>query len=74
MFTYIVEKEVKNLLLNDDNGEQEMMRMIMKNGAVVDPQSELVNKATVLKDEKGEFMTAVLGMVDLIKGSNSFYK
>ncbi|CAH8581086.1 unnamed protein product [Schistosoma intercalatum] len=69
-----VEKEVKNLLLNDDNGEQEMMRMIMKNGAVVDPQSELVNKATVLKDEKGEFMTAVLGMVDLIKGSNSFYK
>ncbi|CAH8596969.1 unnamed protein product [Schistosoma bovis] len=69
-----IEKEVKNLLLNDDNGEQEMMRMIMKNGAVVDPQSELVNKATVLKDEKGEFMTAVLGMVDLIKGSNSFYK
>lgn len=65
---------MKNLLLNDDNGEQEMMRMIMKNGAVVDPQSELVNKATVLKDEKGEFMTAVLGMVDLIKGSNSFYK
>ncbi|XP_018647027.1 poly [ADP-ribose] polymerase, putative [Schistosoma mansoni] len=69
-----VEKEVNNLPLNDDNGDQEMMRMIMKNGAVVDPQSELVNKATVLKDEKGEFMTAVLGMVDLIKGSNSFYK
>ncbi|TNN08103.1 Poly [ADP-ribose] polymerase 1 isoform 1 [Schistosoma japonicum] len=66
------EKGLDNLQLNDD--DQEMMRMTMKNGAVVDPQSELVNKATVLKDEKGEFMTAVLGMVDLVKGSNSFYK
>ncbi|CAH8604626.1 unnamed protein product [Heterobilharzia americana] len=57
-----------------EGDDQEMMRMTLKNGAVVDPQSELENKASVLKDEKGEFMTAVLGMVDLVKGSNSFYK
>ncbi|CAH8534605.1 unnamed protein product [Schistosoma turkestanicum] len=74
-----VEKLEKKELNNSSssinaNTEQEIMRLTLKNGAVVDPQSELVDKASVLKDETGELMTAVLGMVDLIKGSNSFYK
>uniref|UniRef100_A0AA85IP63 Poly [ADP-ribose] polymerase n=1 Tax=Trichobilharzia regenti TaxID=157069 RepID=A0AA85IP63_TRIRE len=65
------EKHLADLEFDDD---QEMMRLKLKNGAVVDPQSELEHKASVLKDERGKFMTAVLGMVDLVKGSNSFYK
>ncbi|KAF8560666.1 hypothetical protein P879_00606 [Paragonimus westermani] len=52
----------------------ELARFKLKGGAVVDPDSGLDHRASVLKDTKGTPMTAVLGMVDLVKGSNSFYK
>ncbi|KAF6773038.1 hypothetical protein AHF37_07707 [Paragonimus kellicotti] len=52
----------------------ELARFKLKGGAVVDPDSGLDNRASVLKDAKGTPMSAVLGMVDLVKGSNSFYK
>ncbi|KAF5405982.1 Poly [ADP-ribose] polymerase [Paragonimus heterotremus] len=52
----------------------ELARFKLKGGAVVDPDSGLDHRASVLKDAKGTPMSAVLGMVDLVKGSNSFYK
>ncbi|KAF7260628.1 hypothetical protein EG68_01787 [Paragonimus skrjabini miyazakii] len=52
----------------------ELARFKLKGGAVVDPDSGLDHRASVLKDARGTPMSAVLGMVDLVKGSNSFYK
>uniref|UniRef100_Q566G1 Poly [ADP-ribose] polymerase n=1 Tax=Xenopus laevis TaxID=8355 RepID=Q566G1_XENLA len=50
------------------------MRLKFKGGAAVDPESGLESKATVMRDAKGTPMTAVLGMVDLVKGYNSYYR
>ncbi|GFO48668.1 poly [ADP-ribose] polymerase [Plakobranchus ocellatus] len=49
------------------------LKMTVKGGAAVDPDSELADKAHVLQ-EKGEPLTAVLGLVDIARGTNSFYK
>ncbi|VDP79695.1 unnamed protein product [Echinostoma caproni] len=55
-------------------GQEDVMRVKFKGGAVVDPESGLDTKATVMRDSRGTPMTAVLGMVDLVKGCNSFYR
>ena len=47
--------------------------MKLKGGAAVDPDSELEDTAHVL-EERGEIYNAVLGMVDIVKGTNSYYK
>ncbi|XP_064621580.1 poly [ADP-ribose] polymerase 1-like [Lineus longissimus] len=49
------------------------MKMTVKGGAAVDPESGLDHSAHVLS-EKGDLYTAVLGMVDLVRGTNSYYK
>ncbi|CAL1526877.1 unnamed protein product [Lymnaea stagnalis] len=49
------------------------VKMTVKGGAAVDPDSGLAEKAHVLQD-KGEPMTVVLGLVDIARGTNSFYK
>ncbi|KAK3784634.1 hypothetical protein RRG08_003441 [Elysia crispata] len=49
------------------------LKMMVKGGAAVDPDSELADKAHVLQDD-GEPLTAVLGLVDIARGTNSFYK
>ncbi|KAK7474692.1 hypothetical protein BaRGS_00034057 [Batillaria attramentaria] len=49
------------------------MKMTVKGGAAVDPESGLAETAHVLQD-KGNLYTAVLGLVDVTRGSNSFYK
>lgn len=48
--------------------------MLVKGGAVVDPDSGLDNCASVATDFDGRLLTAVLGLVDLVRGSNSYYK
>ena len=48
-------------------------KMKLKGGAAVDPDSELEDVAHVLED-KGEIYNAVLGMVDIVRGTNSYYK
>ncbi|TPP65403.1 Poly [ADP-ribose] polymerase [Fasciola gigantica] len=63
------ESEKFNPKLQDD-----VMRVKLKGGAAVDPESGLDAKATVLRDSEGTPMTAVLGMVDLVKGYNSYYR
>uniref|UniRef100_A0A182YTW7 Poly [ADP-ribose] polymerase n=1 Tax=Biomphalaria glabrata TaxID=6526 RepID=A0A182YTW7_BIOGL len=49
------------------------VKMTVKGGAAVDPDSELAEVAHVIK-EQGEPLTAVLGLVDIARGTNSFYK
>lgn len=50
-----------------------MVKMTVKGGAAVDPDSELDKKAHVMLDGT-EPMTVVLGLVDIARGTNSFYK
>ncbi|KAJ8308841.1 hypothetical protein KUTeg_013715 [Tegillarca granosa] len=49
------------------------MKMKVKGGAAVDPDSGLEDTCHVI-EEKGEIYNAVLGLVDVVKGTNSFYK
>lgn len=49
------------------------MRLTVKGSAAVDPESELEDSHHVL-EEKGVVWNAVLGMVDIVKGTNSYYK
>ena len=49
-------------------------RLRVKGGAVVDPASGLEDRASVARDPQGRPLSAVLGMVDLVRGSNSYYK
>ncbi|KAA0189883.1 Poly (ADP-ribose) polymerase [Fasciolopsis buskii] len=54
--------------------QDEVMRFKFKGGAAVDPESGLEAEASVMRDSDGTPMTAVLGMVDLVKGNNSYYR
>ncbi len=55
--------------------ELSKVKMKVKGGAAVDPDSELEDSAHVMKGRgDSEPMNAVLGMVDLVRGSNSYYK
>ncbi|KAL5008566.1 hypothetical protein ScPMuIL_014147 [Solemya velum] len=49
------------------------LKMKLKGGAAVDPDSELADTAHVIED-KSDIYNAVLGLVDIVKGTNSFYK
>ncbi|CAH1792738.1 unnamed protein product [Owenia fusiformis] len=49
------------------------MKMKVKGGAAVDPDSGLSDKAHVL-NEKDNIYNAILGMVDIVRGTNSYYK
>lgn len=51
----------------------EKVKMKVKGGAAVDPDSGLEDKAHVLEESKSIY-NAVLGMVDISRGTNSFYK
>ena len=52
---------------------EKKVKMSVKGGAVVDPDSGLEDVAHVL-EVKGEVYNAVLGMVDITRGTNSYYK
>lgn len=58
------------------SGVDGMMRMKIKGGAVVDPDSGMEDEAHVLFDPKNkkEPLSCVLGMVDIMRGTNSYYK
>ncbi|XP_013411414.1 poly [ADP-ribose] polymerase 1-like [Lingula anatina] len=49
------------------------MKMMVKGGAAVDPDTELGDTAHVVED-KGDIYNAVLGLVDIVRGTNSYYK
>ncbi|KAG7461078.1 hypothetical protein MATL_G00206140 [Megalops atlanticus] len=49
------------------------MKLTVKGGAAVDPDSGLENCAHVL-DQNGKIFSATLGLVDIVRGTNSYYK
>ncbi|XP_064402675.1 poly [ADP-ribose] polymerase 1-like isoform X3 [Halichondria panicea] len=49
------------------------VKVMVKGGAAVDPDSELEGSHHVL-EERGVVWNAVLGLVDVIRGTNSYYK
>ncbi|XP_041351454.1 poly [ADP-ribose] polymerase 1-like [Gigantopelta aegis] len=49
------------------------MKMKVKGGAAVDPDSGMAETAHVIQ-EGGSIYNAVLGLVDIVRGTNSFYK
>lgn len=49
------------------------MKLKLKDGSAVDPDSGLEDKAHVLR-EGNTIYNVVLGMVDIARGSNSYYK
>uniref|UniRef100_A0A4W5NIM2 Poly [ADP-ribose] polymerase n=1 Tax=Hucho hucho TaxID=62062 RepID=A0A4W5NIM2_9TELE len=49
------------------------MKLTVKGGAAVDPDSCLENSAHVL-DQNGQIFSATLGLVDIVRGTNSYYK
>lgn len=51
------------------------MKLKIKDGAAVDPESGLEETCHVLKDiDTGGIFTSVLGLVDITRGTNSYYK
>ncbi|VEL14900.1 unnamed protein product [Protopolystoma xenopodis] len=66
----------KSLTSNSKSAESELglAKFRIKGGAVVAPESGLDNQASILSDGRGKPLNATLGMVDLVRGSNSFYK
>ncbi|KAL4239025.1 Poly [ADP-ribose] polymerase 1 [Mactra antiquata] len=49
------------------------LKMTVKGGAAVDPDSGVASTAHVI-EEKGVIYNAVLGLVDVVRGTNSYYK
>ncbi|XP_077366145.1 poly [ADP-ribose] polymerase 1 [Festucalex cinctus] len=49
------------------------MKLTVKGGAAVDPDSGLENSAHVL-EQGGKMYSATLGLVDIMRGTNSYYK
>ncbi|XP_067939303.1 poly [ADP-ribose] polymerase 1-like [Watersipora subatra] len=64
------EARAESQFLKEDSGMQKQM---VKGGAAVDPDSGLASKAHILQ-EKGQPLNAVLSMVDIKSGCNSYYK
>lgn len=63
---------LKSSLGGDGSGK---IKLKVKGGAVVDPDSGLEDDAHVLVENRtNEPYSCVLGMVDITRGSNSFYK
>ncbi len=50
------------------------MKLKLKGGAYVDPESGLEHKAHVYKSSKDDLYSVVLGSVDIQEGRNSYYK
>uniref|UniRef100_A0A8C1G495 Poly [ADP-ribose] polymerase n=1 Tax=Cyprinus carpio TaxID=7962 RepID=A0A8C1G495_CYPCA len=55
------------------NIKSKKMKLTVKGGAAVDPDSGLENCAHVL-DQNGKIYSATLGLVDIVRGTNSYYK
>ncbi|XP_060772355.1 poly [ADP-ribose] polymerase 1 [Neoarius graeffei] len=58
----------------DEGGSKsKKMKLTVKGGAAVDPDSGLEDCAHVL-DQNGKIYSATLGLVDIVRGTNSYYK
>lgn len=61
--------------VKEENGgsKSKKMKLTVKGGAAVDPDSGLENSAHVL-EQNGKMYSATLGLVDIVRGTNSYYK
>uniref|UniRef100_A0A672QQY9 Poly [ADP-ribose] polymerase n=1 Tax=Sinocyclocheilus grahami TaxID=75366 RepID=A0A672QQY9_SINGR len=57
----------------EGGSKSKKMKLTVKGGAAVDPESGLENCAHVL-DQNGKSYSATLGLVDIVRGTNSYYK
>ncbi|KAL4630473.1 poly ADP-ribose polymerase 1 [Arapaima gigas] len=57
----------------EGGSKSKKMKLTVKGGAAVDPDSGLENCAHVL-DQNGKIFSATLGLVDIVRGTNSYYK
>ncbi|XP_063079036.1 poly [ADP-ribose] polymerase 1 [Engraulis encrasicolus] len=57
----------------EGSSKSKTMKLTVKGGAAVDPDSGLENCAHVL-DQNGAIYSATLGLVDIVRGTNSYYK
>ncbi|XP_036133329.1 poly [ADP-ribose] polymerase 1 isoform X2 [Molossus molossus] len=55
------------------NKSEKTVKLTLKGGAAVDPDSGLERSAHVL-EKGGKVFSATLGLVDIVKGTNSYYK
>uniref|UniRef100_A0A3P8X066 Poly [ADP-ribose] polymerase n=1 Tax=Cynoglossus semilaevis TaxID=244447 RepID=A0A3P8X066_CYNSE len=63
-----------SLCLSTKSGSKaKKMKLTVKGGAAVDPDSGLENSAHVL-EQSGKMYSATLGLVDIVRGTNSYYK
>jgi poly [ADP-ribose] polymerase len=70
-----LDKEQKYSLKSATGDGSGKIKMKMKDGAVVDPDSGLEDDSHVLiESDTKEPYSCVLGLVDIVRGSNSFYK
>lgn len=56
-----------------EGGPAKKMKVAVKGGAAVDPESEMEDTCHVLQ-ENGNIYSATLGLVDIVRGANSYYK
>ncbi len=67
-------EEKSSRFLSNANSNSKI-KLKIKDGAVVDPETELENEAHVLCEPKtNDPYSVVLGMVDIVRGTNSYYK
>uniref|UniRef100_A0A8C5PLH5 Poly [ADP-ribose] polymerase n=1 Tax=Leptobrachium leishanense TaxID=445787 RepID=A0A8C5PLH5_9ANUR len=52
---------------------EKKMKLTVKGGAAIDPESGLENTCHVL-EKSGQIFSATLGLVDITRGTNSYYK
>ncbi|XP_015201493.1 poly [ADP-ribose] polymerase 1 [Lepisosteus oculatus] len=57
----------------EGSSKSKKMKLTVKGGAAVDPDSGLEDRAHVL-DQNGKIFSATLGLVDIVRGTNSYYK
>uniref|UniRef100_A0A8C6KUZ6 Poly [ADP-ribose] polymerase n=1 Tax=Nothobranchius furzeri TaxID=105023 RepID=A0A8C6KUZ6_NOTFU len=57
----------------EGGSKSKKMKLTVKGGAAVDPDSGLENSAHVL-EQSGKMYSATLGLVDIVRGTNSYYK
>ncbi|KAG9347239.1 hypothetical protein JZ751_004806 [Albula glossodonta] len=57
----------------EGGSKSKKMKLTVKGGAAVDPDSGLEDCAHVL-EQNGKIFSATLGLVDIVRGTNSYYK
>lgn len=69
----LLEETFKEAPAGGKKSQQAMKKVVVKNGAAVEPESGLVETGHIYEPRPGEFFTSVMNMTDVTTGKNSFY-